>query len=101
MKIEHYEKSAWVDKNPTWTMSVMSIVVINLWGGNYGTASVGIYREYGSGYTWKITDYQHGCYKRDRLEHLDGFHVSEIARKFSSILHKEIISDTKKEVHLE
>lgn len=96
MKIEHYEKSAWVDKEPTWTMTVMKIVVINLWGGNYGTASIGIYREYKTNYTWKVTDHQHGCFTRERLEHLDNLHVSEIARKFSSILHEEIINDTKK-----
>jgi hypothetical protein len=74
-----------------WTMKLIDIVHIQGWGGNYGNASYGIYKEEITDHVYYIVDHQHGQYTRTRLKHLEGKHISEIANEAEQLLRHNLI----------
>lgn len=92
-EIKHWEKTAYAGGDPDWTMKLIDIVHIQGWGGNYGIASYGIYMEEKTDHVYYIIDHQHGQYTRKRLEHLEQYHITEIARKAHKLLIDNLIKD--------
>ena len=92
--IKHWEDSAYSGKDPDWIMDLTDIIHINLWGGNYGCSSCGIYKETNTNHIYYITDWGHGQYDRKRLEHLEDKHISEIASMCRTLLFKNLIKQS-------
>jgi len=89
--IEHFEDSVYKEGAPSWTMDLTDVLHIQLWGGNYGACSCGIYKERESDSYYYITDMGHGQYNRMHIPQLDNKHISEVARDAKTIIFKNLV----------